>query len=153
MLLLIELWLYRHINIHFFLSFRLMKVSIRTNYKTRQGPTILSKFFFSLYYVIRNRVCYCPIEFIIIAWCFSTVLHPSYLYLCWRLRVKKWQNRLTLRLRYVKILCKSKLSRLYLVKCAGLFRRPLFSDKDPVDKLSYLFILFIILCKSKLSVL
>ena len=43
-------------------------------------------------------------------WCFSTVLHPSYFYLCWRVRVKNWQNRLTLRLRYVIILCKSKLS-------------------------------------------
>ena len=26
---------------------------------------------------------------IYITWCFSTVLHPSYLYLCWRVRVKK----------------------------------------------------------------
>ena len=28
-------------------------------------PTILSKFFVSLYDVIRNHICYCPIEFIL----------------------------------------------------------------------------------------
>ena len=71
-------------------------------------PKILSKFFVSLYYAIRNHICYCPTELIL-----RDVSLQFYIRLtltCVEEHVKKLQNGLTLRLRYVLILCKSKLS-------------------------------------------